>query len=1253
MFKLQRLEITGFKSFADYTEIIFTGDGITAVVGPNGCGKSNISDAITWVLGEQRAKSLRGGEMQDVIFAGAKVRPPSGMAEVVLHLVRVETGVVIDDLDEIDEIDDALNEFDEVNSQQLTVNGYAENGSLKSSNGNGYHSENGAEIAVATNHSPQSKRKWKARRPAALEFVPGEAVSVTRRLYRSGDSDYLLNGRACRLRDIQDLFAGTGLSGGHYALIQQEKISQILSAKPADRRQLIEEAAGVTKFRTRQRAAETRLESAKANLRRISDIVSEIDKQAGSLRRQAARTRRYKELQQIWRELSAQVLSAEARGLSEMLDELREKLSAAAQDESRLSEAVKERAVAAQNATATARGREDELTIVRQTAADNALRRERLKRDFAHQTEQSADLAERSNALQTEIKTLNERLKAVSEDEKRLREKNRQSGVAGENETASLVAAEEEYQKHLLAVRQIEAEVEKIRQQIFLHTTASERFREIARQQTSALEKIAERAAALDKEGWRAEQTHLDRINELTALNSQLEAARQIASELQNSRQIAAQTVAAEREKLRQRESVWSKARDESESVNARLDALGRLDANNALLAPAVQKLFAASDKIGVKPRGTLADFLEVDSKYEKAVEAACGGYLQTVLVENRADVEKIARWLAASKAGIINLLVMNPSEKKSEKGAEKSDEGRRIKDALGIADDLKALLQTVWPTVLNCRIIERLDEAAGLSEENCVTLAGELVSQNQFFAFGPSQSGEKGNILSFKRELRELRARAEILAGEVASADGEVKTARQSLAAAEQAVSVIQTEIAASERDLMSAEVNAKSLAQEIERAERHRRVVADERQRLENERLDLAAKQLKTGADKQLAEQELEKANSALGDISATLANARNRGESSNRILSERRAEAAAANERRRSLQNALRRVEQERAEIETRRDARNRDLSVTATRLAQLQISLDELTTQTAQIDREQEREAEIIAAATLELTAARKLADQSAWELSETNAVAARAAAARATFEIAQAETMVKLENLTELCQHELSQALTDLPTAEPDFDLTAGRRQIEDLREKLASFGAVNLLALDELSEAEERLLFLSNQRRDIVDGIVAAEEALGEIKRRSRERFENAFNEINRNFTELFAEIFGGGRGEMSLMDAADVLESGVEIVAQPPGKRLQNLLLLSGGEKALTAIALVLAIFRFRPAPFCLLDEVDAPLDEANVGRFVEKVREMSESIQFIVITHNKRTMEAARALYGVTMEEAGISKIVSVKFE
>jgi len=362
MFRLQRLEITGFKSFADYTDLVFTGEGITGVVGPNGCGKSNVADAIAWVLGEQRVKHLRGAEMKDVIFQGSRNRQPSGMAEVVLHLVRDEA---TDEEPDIDDIDSTLEEIDErselVEEKLLpevatapatetpdaaaSVAVAASSPELMTISGETIDEiaaqVNEAAVAVvAGNQSPEAltakaqqhhKRHWRPRR-LALGFAPGETVTVTRRLYRDGESEYLLNGRTCRLRDIQDLFSGTGLAGAHYAIIEQGRIGQILSAKPMDRRSLIEEAAGITKFRVRQRAAEARLEGARSNLRRVSDIVSEIERQVGSLRRQAAKARRYRTLREELRELLRHVYAADERALTASLEELRTHLAASADE---------------------------------------------------------------------------------------------------------------------------------------------------------------------------------------------------------------------------------------------------------------------------------------------------------------------------------------------------------------------------------------------------------------------------------------------------------------------------------------------------------------------------------------------------------------------------------------------------------------------------------------------------------------------------------------------------------------------------------------------------------------------------------------------------------------------------------------------------------------------------------------------------------------------------------------------------------
>lgn len=1282
MFKLQRLEITGFKSFAEYTEIVFTGAGITAVVGPNGCGKSNISDAITWVLGEQKAKNLRGGEMQDVIFAGTKTRQPSGMAEVVLHFVRVESAEVLNQM-EISEIDENfavinqqltistenIEEYDDdLNANELAFatngNGFHREINGSETNGNGNHRANGNGEAAPANANPNqakiiAQRRAQLRR-AAHDFAPGEAVSITRRLYRSGDSEYRLNDRACRLRDIQDLFQGTGLSGGHYALVQQEKISQILSAKPADRRQIIEEAAGITRFRTRQRHAEMRLDSAKSNLRRISDIVSEIDKQANSLRRQAARTKRFKELQTDLRDLLKRIFVSEAVELNENLRVLRENLNVAAATENYLIETVAHASENANNATKIARAAEDDLAKLRQTAHDNQIRRERHASEFAHQIEQAKELEKRIGEADFEIASLTERLSIVHADANRLVEKNQLSANQTDHESAALRQAEDDYRKTVENSRQTELAVEKIRQELWQHTTAAERFQDVAKQQTAQFAKIAERLEGLMREGERAESTHLERVGELETAEEKTSARRADLSALQTAKQTAASELNSATEKLTIHEKELSRTRDEANRVRARRETLDKLDAQNALLAPGVQKLFGAAEKIGVNLRGTLADSLRVEARFEKVVEAAFAGFLDTVLVAADSDVDKIFDWLKTSGTGKINVLKTNQKSNSSDVEVNKdfsiaADSVQNVGDLIGVDDDLKSVLSACLPQAMNLRVIEDLLHAANFKDENCVTLRGEIIYKNCLFAFGTPNAIGKSSILSFKRELRELSAQIEMLAAELAAGETAVKNAREKSTVCQQKVRELAIEIERTERELIALEMNAKSIQGEIERAARHKRVVADEQNRLSSEKTQIESKRREAAADQIVAENLKQQAHAEFAQAAADLAAVKENSETANYELSRQRAEAAAQAERRRSLIGALRRVEAEQKELENRRARRRNESNQAVEKLKLLSQSLAELEKQTAATDGEKESETREITSAAAELQTARETADALAIELNELNKQAASAKDARARIEINQAETQIKLQNLHETALHELNLALNEIQPIEPDanFVLSEAKQTADVLRAKLESFGAVNLLALEELGETEARLLFLSSQRTDIVDGITAAEAALAEIKRRSRERFEFAFHEINRNFTRLFAEIFGGGTGEMNLLDASDVLESGVEIVAQPPGKRLQNLLLLSGGEKTLTAIALVLAIFKFRPAPFCLLDEVDAPLDEANVTRFVEKIREMSEQTQFLVITHNKRTMEAARALYGVTMEAAGVSKIVSVKFE
>ncbi|HEY0082337.1 MAG TPA: AAA family ATPase, partial [Pyrinomonadaceae bacterium] len=584
MFRLQRLEITGFKSFADYTDLLFTGEGITGVVGPNGCGKSNVADAIAWVLGEQRVKHLRGAEMKDVIFQGSRNRQPSGMAEVVLHLVRDEA---TDEETDIDDIDSALEEIDErselVEEKLLTEAAATEtpvvaaaadmdaadideSGAVQATGDAAVVSgaavdemtAGGDETAlavVADNQTPEAltakaqqhhKRHWRPRR-MALGFAPGETVTVTRRLYRDGESEYLLNGRICRLRDIQDLFSGTGLAGAHYAIIEQGRIGQILSAKPMDRRSLIEEAAGITKFRVRQRAAEARLEGARGNLRRVSDIVSEIERQVGSLRRQATKARRYRALREELRELLRHVYAADERALTISLEELRTHLAASGEEVSALAARLEEHEEEARRATAEARECEEELASARGAVADAALKRDRRERERAYQLEQAASLERRVSDIAGQMEMVRERLTTVEAERETLRAGDAQLRLEAETTARDLQEAEAVYARRLAEVSEAETRIEAARAELLTHTAIAERLSEINRQLESTLERLAAQAEGLEREGERARAAHAEFTVQAETLGVEIREARARLDVLHVERGAASEGVAAAR----------------------------------------------------------------------------------------------------------------------------------------------------------------------------------------------------------------------------------------------------------------------------------------------------------------------------------------------------------------------------------------------------------------------------------------------------------------------------------------------------------------------------------------------------------------------------------------------------------------------------------------------------------------------------------------------------------------------------------
>jgi chromosome segregation protein len=1277
MFKLERLEITGFKSFADYTEVIFTGDGITAIVGPNGCGKSNVADAIAWVLGEQRVKHLRGGEMKDVIFQGARNRPPSGMAEVVMHMVRDEVDEVEPDIVDIDStlerIDDRLVNLDGILPQEEPQP--VETAATEATNEN----ESTPATEATPVHKPAHKRHWR-RRNLALEFAPGEAVSVTRRLYRSGESEYLLNGKICRLRDIQDLFSGTGLAGGHYAIIEQGRIGQILSAKPMDRRTIIEEAAGITKFRVRQRATETRLESARANLSRISDIVAEIDRQVNSLRRQAAKARRYGVLREELRELLRHVYVAEERKLASVLEETKSRLGEVTELELSIADDLGKREEAARSATQEARNLEDELSSARAAAAEAVLRRDRQARECVYQQEQLGEIEKRKGEVVAEIEALTSRLVLIEAECHRLQQEDARLREEFDQSAQLLRTAEESYAGKLTAANAAEIEIESARTDLLAQTALAERVREIARQLEMTLDRLSQQAEGLAREGDRAASQHAERKLEAEKFARELGDARSRVAKLQVERETAVDAVVRGHEAVSDTEAELTRVRDEFSRASHRLESLKELDQRRAYYSPAVQLIFAT----GETPRdfhfiGTLADALNVDAKWERAVEGILGSSLQSIVVPTPDDAVRAAQWLRENNGGRASFLVAGLHGGNEEIDTvtalacrleerpalapglvEGFREDLRICDLLGAPDQLVTVLKRTLPEKMNARLAANLEEAMGKSiatGEMYVTLNGDWIASGQFVNAGDARDVEEGaGLLAFKRELRELETRAEALAREVDTAARSAKDARTRLVELEDAVVLLNEAIGREEREALAHEHTTTSLEQEVERTERHMRVVGQDSMRVEQERLEVENRRARALLEAEAAETAREAAADNVIKASALLADLRRELETESESLAHQRAAAAAASERRRATTAELRRIEGELADFAARVERYRMDLAEMAGRSDELRLSIAELEQAASTVASDRAREEEEISDLSNRLQEARRQADEFSAELSELNRRAAEVRDARGALEVQRAEAQARQTFVQENCHAELGQSLEDLArelTFPDDFDLDASHARVEELRTRLEGFGGVNMMALEELAEAEQRLLFLTVQRQDIVDGISATEEALREIKRRSRERFRHAFEQINKNFSTLFQELFGGGRGEMNLIDADDVLESGIDVVAQPPGKRLQNVLLLSGGEKAMAALALVLGIFHYRPAPFCLLDEVDAPLDEANVGRFTDKVVQMSANTQFIVITHNKRTMEMARALYGVTMEEAGVSKLVSVKFE
>jgi chromosome segregation protein len=1313
LLKLKRLQILGFKSFCDRTDLKFHGEGIAAIIGPNGCGKSNIADAISWVLGEQSAKTLRGSRMEDVIFAGTRDRKPTGMAEVSLTLIDPEAyrGADADTPTEI-EVQDELPSAASAN--QCAINGWdtdfpdedwdeakiracaAEETERALEDAQPGRTEEvevprskvtmisvafpeDEPVFATSNASPatvtpissastavpaQVVLKIRRRKFNQQQFHAGEIV-VTRRLFRSGDSEYLLNGKLCRLRDIQELFMGTGLGPETYALIEQGRIGQILSSRPTDRRAILEEAAGITKFKTKKRLAEARLEDAKQNLSRINDIFEEVGRQMNSLKRQAAKAERYAKLRDEMRTQLRLVVASKFAEIERENAELDAQLTLLAQEMQLRSEAVQQ--LESEQTEGTQRGYsiEAEVREIRERLSQLAMEIDRTQARRRHNEERCAELAARSSAADAELGQARDRLDSLDAE----RNSNRQVLESAATDLAAaqqeLAASQQEAAAATAELAELERQQEESRVAIFDAVSAASRLR-------NQLAQAEERLASSDREGRRL-QTEIDNAN------SQVEAFSGQRGQLALEFETVAQRATSITEEISQLRRMMDSKRQEETRTKGRLDllraefatALGKKGSLEAVIAEhgysteSVRRLFQSQVmQSGFAPVGVLADFLEVEPRFERVVEDFLRDELNYVVVKSWDAADEGLRLLRSDVDGRATFLV-HPEDAQAkfsfvlDEAAHSAPPAASIlplKNTIRVLDGFGKSLEVILPKLRDGYIVPGSDVARGLALENpdafFLSQSGECF--HNVTVTGGKQRAE--GPLSMKRELRDVVRQLEELERALREEEMRVLTLGREIKEFTSLLERLEGEKREAEHQSMTSRHLLQQLDSEMNRVLERMNISQGELRRLAAERVEQESIIAGRKADIAAVEEKQAEIEQQVATAQESLAVLRLRREEAAQSSSQRVARVAALEERHRAAAAGLVRIDSLFGEMNQRVDALVTQIEAAATERLQREnenLQLEQNVTELqAERNAGQAREALLqgekdqirgrLAKIDEQLRSARPLLDAARDRRGELQAMAAKL----------QADAM----HLGETCLNELGieheTLLADTSIVEVSGDeLSKCDQSYREMRARLESMGPVNMMALEEYRETSERHAFLDGQRKDLISSIENTIATIREIDEVSRQKFQEAFAEINQNFQASFKKLFGGGDAFMKLTDEENSAESGIDVIASPPGKRLQSVLLLSGGEKALTALALLVGIFQYTPSPFCILDEVDAPLDEANVGRFTELVKEMSMQTQFVLITHSKKTMSIAPVLYGVTMQEPGVSKLVSVR--
>jgi chromosome segregation protein len=1191
---LKRLEAFGFKSFAD--RVVFNFErGVSAIVGPNGCGKSNIVDAVKWVLGEQSAKSLRSSEMLDVLFNGSEYRKPLNFAEVTLT-------------------------FDN---------------------------------------------------QAGLLPLAAPEVSVTRRLYRSGDSEYLINKAICRLRDIRELFWDTGIGTSSYSIIEQGRIAQFIESNAKDRRSLFEEAAGIHKYKERKKVALRKLDRVEINVARVNDVKIEVEKRLRSVIRQAAKARQVKELQDKLRSIGISVLLNETatteNDLQKYVAELEDAQKAYAALASELveSQAITAREQEAMNSLDLRLGEssellsasraflqrlEAELESARRTVEESGVEAEKAEESAQKSGEQAALLAAERERLELDVSRIQDVLKTLAEN-------------VGLKESA-LRDAERNREKYVAAVAQA-------RHESLQRMGVLGRLRETLSRSEAELSAMDFRFQSVQAQLNKAEDGLRAVESEANELQTQLEA-------LERKRVVLTEERDALKVRARKAEDEFSQLtekalaiRAEHERRRSRLAVLEDLRAGGEGLSPGVRAVVTTlreERELFADVHGLVADCLGVDPRLESAVEAALGAHIETVVVGSPTTAAELCARLHERALGRAVFLPLSYADERATATREarlRAIEPFRNKAGfLGVLTDWVTSAdqyRTVAESLLGDALLfadraaaEAVRAEAAAAGLRCATPAGELFAPDGAVGGGRERPqrlsllARKNEMVRLREEMGDLALQGEALSEQAGAAEKETRRCEADIEKLDveiQALSLATTELktrrAVVERDKNRGHQEKEEADEEARRLEVERRSSAERTARLRVETDEATKAERETTERVPLLEAEFAQAEqtataareahtAALRD-SATHAERATAMERECRALSARFAERRDEADREARRAEALRLRGEEAKKIILEKDALQRTETASA----------EQMTAEVAELKEEKE--------------ARRALWEDARSREREVSGALNRAQEQLGEIRVREAEARQRLEHLLERGRKEFETDLrAELQERGGPPPLTAEEReQAAIVEEKIRKLGPVNLYALEEQKELEERANFLAEQAGDLAAARDSLRDVIARINRRSRKLFQETFDKVRENFHEIFRKLFGGGRADLLLEEGEDILEAGIEIVARPPGKELRSITLLSGGEKAMTTIALLFAVFRSRPAPFCVLDEVDAPLDEANVDRFNAIVREFMDRSQFVIITHNKRTMAHADVMYGITMPEPGVSKRIAVKFD